>query len=70
MDADAHIEARHVRTSAHLADRLDDGETHVDAEDGVVGSRVRTAADAVVTVAEDLDAQLVVDLRHKMFFMP
>lgn len=46
-----------------LRDGLHHGEPHEDGADGVVLSVVRQATDAVVTVAQDLNPQLVVFLK-------
>lgn len=48
--------------AVNLLDGVDHGQAHVNTEDGVVGSFNRGSADAVVAVAEDLDAHLVVPL--------
>ena len=41
----------------HLRDGLDHVDAELDAAVGVVGSRVRNAADAVVAIAKKLDSQ-------------
>lgn len=47
----------------HLRDGLHHGEPHEDGADGVVLAVVRQATDAIVTVTQDLDPQLVVFLK-------
>lgn len=47
----------------HLRDGLHHGEPHEDGADGVVLAVVRQPADAVVTVTQDLNPQLVVFLK-------
>lgn len=49
----------------HLRDGLHHGEPHEDGADGVVLPVVRQPTDAVVTVAQDLNPQLVVFLKGR-----
>ena len=64
MYAHAHVH----RTGGLLLDvldRLDHRQAHVDAEDGVVRTFLGRATDAVVAVAQDLYAQLLVPVDRK-----
>lgn len=53
----------HPPRGTHLRDGLYHGKPHEDGAHGVVLPVVRQATDAVVTVTQDLDPQLVVFLK-------
>ena len=60
----AHVDAA-VGGFGHVFDGLDHGQAHVHTEHWVIRPRLGGATDAVITVAQDLDPQLVVFLNKK-----